>query len=199
MNCNYFRVLRISCVALVFVGIFSLTYVQRAYSQYVGIQIQNVLQERPVWCWLAVAQQVSLYTNGFQNTVSQCEMANFADLLRFGRLYTNFCYDRMNARPGDSVEIQALIAHYSKRHSVQALPANPHMIFEALTLGRIIIMQVKMSQFMGHVLIIRGIDIVPTQNNPIITLYVNDPAGQFAGPISFDALYPYWQSAIVVF
>ena len=161
----------------------------------IDLGIQNILQETPVWCWAAVAQQIILASNGPAGTPPQCGLVAIAS-----GVSPQMCcrVPTPCARGGHLQEIQGLILRFGGRFSAIALPADPMAVYRTLVSGRAIVMSVRSTPFSGHVIVIRGMAWIITPMGIQPVLYVNDPLSFFTQPIPFIDLLPYWQAAIIV-
>lgn len=161
----------------------------------VDIGIQNITQETPVWCWVAVAQQIIFALQGPNGTPPQCGLVAIAS-----NVPPQACCQMPTPcmRTGHLQEIQGLILHFGGRFSAIAPPADPMTVYQTLASRRAIIMAVQSSPFSGHVVVIRGMEWVPTPMGIQPVLYINDPMGFFTQPVPFQSILPYWSAAIVV-
>lgn len=162
----------------------------------VDLGIQNIPQKTQVWCWAAVAQQIIMAVRGRQGTPRQCTLVAIAN-----NANPRMCC-RMPQRcmvTGSLQQIQGLIAHFGGRYSSIAPPADPMTIYRTLAAGKAIIMAVRSTPFNGHVVVIRGMQWVPTLYGLQPVLLINDPMSYFTQPIPFQNIAAYWQAAIVVF
>ena len=89
--------------------------------------------------------------------------------------------------------------HFGGRYSVVAPPADPMTVYNALASGRAIIMAVKSSPYSSHVVVIRGMQWVPTVYGVEPVLLINDPFKYFSQPVPFVNIAQYWQAAIIVY
>lgn len=142
----------------------------------IDLGIQNVLQETPVWCWAAVAQQIILASNGPAGTPPQCGLVAVSS-----GVPPSVCCRMPTpcARGGALREIQDLILHFGGRTSAISPPADPMAVYRTLASGRAIIMAVRSTPFSGHVIVIRGMAWVLTPAGVQPVLYVNDPMSFF--------------------
>lgn len=171
--------------------------IKSANAQQVMLPIQNLPQETQVWCWAAVAQQIVYSLKGPGGTPPQCGMVAMAN-----GAHPSVCCNGAggyNGNPqcmktGSLQQIQWLIGQFGGQYSTIAPPAHPNVLFQTLQSGRAIIMQVKTSPFMGHVIVLRGMSMSPGG----AVLHINDPMSYFTQPVPFQNLMPYWASAIVV-
>ncbi|MCK5312151.1 MAG: hypothetical protein KAJ62_08575 [Desulfobacteraceae bacterium] len=167
------------------------------YPPPIDLGIQNIPQETPVWCWVAVAQQLILPLKGPHGTPPQCALVAMAN-----KANPNFCcqnpFPQQCLVTGHLQQIQWLIARFGGKFSSIQPPANPMVVYNTLVSGRPIIMAVKSSPNSGHVVVIRGMQWVPTQFGIQPMLLINDPMSFFTQPIPFQNIAQYWQTAIVV-
>ena len=182
--------------SLLIVLFLSLTDISYAQPSPIDLGIQNIPQETPVWCWVAVAQQMILHLQGPQNTPPQCALVAIAN-----NTHPNFC---CSGAPqcrvtGSLQQIRGLIAQFGGHFSSIAPPTNPMVVYNTLLSGKAIIMAVKTSPYSGHVVVIRGMAWVPTQFGYQPVLYINDPMSYFTQPVPFQNIAAYWQAAIVVY
>jgi hypothetical protein len=155
----------------------------------IDLGIQNILQETPVWCWAAVAQQIIQKVRG--QSPRQCQLVATAR-----NAPPQYCCQSPTPcmTMGTLSEIQHLILLYGGHYSDIALPANPIIIYNTLRQDKGIIMQVRSSPGANHVVVIRGMAWAP---NPI--LFINDPTSFFTSPVPFSDIAQYWIAAIVVY
>ncbi|UDF37606.1 UNVERIFIED_ORG: hypothetical protein LHJ69_11245 [Shinella sp. XGS7] len=162
----------------------------------VDIPIQNIPQETPVWCWVAVAQQIVLATRGPQNTPPQCALVAMAN-----NAHPSVCCNGPNpacVTTGSIPQIQGLIAYFGGRYSTYAPPANPMALYSTLASGRAIILQLRTGQTSAHVVVVRGMSFISTPMGVQPVLHINDPMAMFTQPVPFAQIAPIWMSAIVV-
>lgn len=167
----------------------------------VDLGIQNLVQETEVWCWAAVAQQITLATRGPGRTPPQCEMVAVAN-----GAHPATCCDaagRYNGNPqcmrtGSTQQIQGLIAHYGGRASNYAPPADPATLYRTLASGRAVILQVRSGMATSHVVVLRGMSFMPSPYGVEPVLHINDPMSYFTQPVPFSRLMGMWMSAIVI-
>ena len=161
----------------------------------VNIRIANIPQQTDVWCWAAVAQQIIAYSRGLQQTPAQCALVAIAN-----NVIPGYCC--MAPTPclvtGSLQQIQALIAYFGGRFSTVIRPTDPVTLYRILESGRPVIMATQATPFTGHVIVIRGMEWVPTSGGFVPVLHVNDPIKHFTEAIPFAKLARIWQSAIVV-
>jgi hypothetical protein len=189
---------RIGTLGIAFIGLASLVAhpLQTHLPPRVDLGIQNITQDTPVWCWAAVAQQIILALRGPAGTPGQCALVAVAN----GAAPQYCCQVPTPCMTtGGLQQIQGLILQFGGRFSSIAPPADPMTIYNTLASGRAVIMAVQSSSFSGHVVVIRGMEWVPTPTGPQPVLYVNDPMSFFTQPVAFGQLGQYWQAAIVVF
>jgi hypothetical protein len=161
----------------------------------IDLGIPNLPQETDVWCWAAVTRQILVTLQG-HTAPQQCELVAAASGAHPGYCCGNFNNCR---RTGGLHEIQQLIAHYGGRYSNLALPTDPMTLYNTIAMRRAVIMAVQMSPYgPGHVVVIRGMRIVPTPMGPMALLLINDPMAWFSQEVPYQQLLPYWRSAIVV-
>ena len=163
----------------------------------IDIPVQNIRQETQVWCWVAVAQQIIMYTQGPQGTPPQCALVAIAN-----NAHPQACcsgYNPMCVRTGSIPQIQGLIAHFGGRYSGITPPADPMTLYRTLSSGKPIILQVRTGMQSAHVVVLRGMSFMPTQYGHVEpVLHINDPMAHFTQPVPFSNLIRIWMSAIVV-
>lgn len=173
----------------------ALAAVAVAQPQPVNLQIPNIMQGGPVWCWVAVAQQIISATVGPQRTPPQCALVAMA----YGAHPDACC----NGNPrcmvtGSLPQIQSLIAQFGGRFSTLAPPADPMILYQTLAGGRAIILHVRTGYATSHVVVLRGMSFVPGPYGWEAVLHVNDPMGYYTQPVLFSQLLGVWIGAIVV-
>lgn len=170
---------------------------RHAYAQIPGpvdLGIENITQETSYWCWAAVSQQVIYWLQG--DSPEQCELV--------ARAYdqsSDYCCDNASACnvAGNLQQIQFLIRTYGGRYSSLALPANPMILYNTLLSNRAVILFLQTTPFIGHFVVLRGMEFLPTPSGPVPVLYINDPMSYFTQPVPFVNLIPMWRAAIVVY
>lgn len=163
----------------------------------IDLRIQNIPQETPVWCWVAVAQQIIYWLRG--SAPAQCALVAIANNAPPG-----FCCSGNPAcvTTGQLPQIQYLIQQFGGRPTQIARPAGPEAVYNTLAARRPIIMEIGQNNQFGvpsgitHVVVIRGMGCSP--QGPFVI--VNDPFGfgYFSQPILLAQLMPLWRTAIVV-
>lgn len=164
----------------------------------VDLPIANIPQETSVWCWVAVAQQIVAASHGMSATPPQCELVETA----YGAAPGTCCggYNPACERPGSFAQIQGLIREFGGRMSHYSPPASPMALYQTLSAGRAVILQLRMSAGPGisHVVVVRGMSWIATPYGPRALLHVNDPMSIYTMPVPFDVIAPMWAAAIVV-
>ncbi|MCB9377582.1 MAG: hypothetical protein H6511_02305 [Holophagales bacterium] len=162
----------------------------------VDIPIQNILQETPVWCWVAVAQQIIAAVAGPARTPPQCALVAIAN-----NAHPDVCCRLANPAcvvTGSFPQVRGLIAQFGGAQSALAPPTDAMTLYQTLASGRPIILEVQTGFASTHVVVLRGMSFVPTPNGPQALLHINDPMAYFTQPVPFQNLLPVWRSAIVV-
>ncbi len=162
----------------------------------VDLNIQNIPQDTNVCCWAAVAHQIILRLQGPASTPPQCALVATA----FNQS-PQFCcqYPTPCSTTGSLQQIQQLIGYFGGAWSSIALPTNAMTVYQTLATGRAIIMAVQSTPFLGHVVVIRGMEWIQTPMGVQPVLYINDPLAYFTQPVPFQNIAKYWQAAIVVY
>lgn len=168
----------------------------------VALNVPQIAQTTPVWCWLAVAEMAIRYRN-LGGGLSQCQMLEVGYTLPSGS-----CCATPTAcmRTGGLQEIQAVIGRFGRRLSVLGPTPSPTEVYSFLRQGHPVIAALQNTPFSGHVVLIRGMRIatVPIvtpfgmQTQTIPVLLVNDPMSHFVSEVSYAAMLGYWSAAIVV-
>ncbi|WP_367073480.1 papain-like cysteine protease family protein [Klebsiella quasipneumoniae] len=157
----------------------------------VNLNVPHFMQNTPVWCWAAAAQQIIAYKKGIGNTPSQCQIVEVATGLGPGECCLNnnpLCYH------GAGFNIVAnVISYFGGAYSNYVLPANPYVIESTLATGRPILAQLAMSGGGTHVVVIRGIRMLPAP-----ALIVNDPLMIAPMFVPFINLASIWMDGIVI-
>jgi hypothetical protein len=166
----------------------------RALPPPVDLGIRNIMQDTDVWCWAAVAQQVIVKRKG--RSPPQCALVAMVH----GR-YPSFCcphYERC-AVAGSLRQIQILIRNFGQRTTTLSPPTDAMSLYRTLRSGHPIILAIRNSRFTGHVVVLTGMTWIDGANGPEALLHVNDPLRVIPNRLSFRALVPRWQAAIVVY
>lgn len=159
----------------------------------IDLGIRNIPQETPVWCWAAVAQQVIAWITG--GAPAQCQLVGLA----YGAPPDACCFNPHGCMvTGHFQHIQGLIAHFGGRYSSLNRPTDPFTLYRTLDAGRAVILAVQNTPFAGHVVVLTGMEWMPTPFGLQPILYINDPMGHFTRPVAFQQLLPIWRAAIVV-
>lgn len=162
----------------------------------VNLNIQNILQDTPVWCWAAVSQQIILRSKGPSNTPPQCALVAVANNTNPQYCCSNY---QNCSVTGSLQQIQWLISRFGGHYSSIQPPANPMIVYNTLRSGRPIIMAVQNSGLAGHVVVLTGMHWVMSSNGTHhAVLHINDPMSHFTQPVPFQNIAQYWQAAIVV-
>jgi hypothetical protein len=162
----------------------------------VDLPIENLRQETEVWCWAAVSQQIIMASRGPQNTPNQCALVAMAN----GASPETCCsgYNQSCVRPGSLQQIQGLVQQFGGRYSSYAAPTDPVTLYNTLAQGHAVILALRSGQGMGHVVVVRGMSYLQTQNGYEPVLHVNDPMAYYTQPIPFGQLKQLWTDAIVI-
>jgi hypothetical protein len=160
----------------------------------VDLGIVNITQDTQIWCWAAVSQQIIYWKKGV--SPKQCELVAIAN-----NANPNICcYNYQQCMvAGGLNQIQNLLAYFGSSYSSLAPPTTPDVLYNTLKGGKAIILQLQLTPYMGHVVVLRGMDWVQTQNGLQPVLLINDPMNHFTQPILFENIIRYWKTAIVVY
>jgi hypothetical protein len=160
----------------------------------VDLGIRNITQETDVWCWAAVAQQVIVKRRG--KSPPQCALVAMVH----GR-YPSYCcphYERC-AVAGSLRQIQTLIRNFGQRTSSLSPPTDAMSLYRTLRQGHPIILAIRNSRVSGHVVVLTGMTWTEGAGRREAVLHVNDPLRVLPNRMTFRALVPRWQAAIVVY
>jgi hypothetical protein len=160
----------------------------------VDLGIRNIRQDTEVWCWAAVAQQVIIKRKG--ESPPQCALVAMVH----GH-YPRFCcphYERC-AVSGTLAQIQTLIRNFGQRSSMISPPTDAMSLYRTLRAGRPIILALRNSGAIGHVVVLTGMTWVNGPKGPEALLHVNDPLALVPERMNWRDLLPRWQAAIVVY
>ena len=170
--------------------------VAQSAPQAVDLGIENVVQLQDKWCWAAASEQIIWWLTG--NDVPQCELVATAFN---SAAQTGICcnYPYTCNLPGQISQIQSLILAYGGHYSTSGRPGTPMEVYQTLTRGRAIIMQLNTSPTIGHIVVIRGMEwqYGPYGFQPVF--FINDPMQRYTTPVYFSQLARIWGSAIVVY
>lgn len=162
----------------------------------VSLNISNLAQETPVWCWAAVAQQIINARVGPGRTPSQCALVAMAN-----GAHPEFCcsgYNPVCVRTGTLSQIAGLIRQFGGSPSAYAVPTDPMTLYRTLASGRAVILHVRSGFASSHVVVLRGMSFMPTPYGVQPVLHINDPLAYFTQPVAFSQIAPIWVDAIVV-
>lgn len=171
----------------------------------VRLNIVNVPQQTPVWCWLAVVEMIAHWKqrSAIAGPPHQCAMVSWANGLaqplccaspqHLSPQLRNACY-----RTGQVPEIMALLRQTGAGVASYNPPAGPMALYQTLRSGRPIILQVQSTPYAGHVVVLTGMEWRrgPFGVEPV--LHINDPLAHFTQPVPYRRLLPIWVAAIVV-
>lgn len=160
----------------------------------VDLGIRNIMQDTDVWCWAAVAQQVIVKRKG--RSPPQCALVAMVH----GR-YPSYCcphYERC-AVAGSLRQIQILIRNFGQRTTTLSPPTDAMSLYRTLRAGHPIILAIRNSPYTGHVVVLTGMTWTSGAGGPEAVLHVNDPLRVIPDRLTFRALVPRWQAAIVVY
>ena len=171
-----------------------------AHAQYpppVDLDVRNIAQATPVWCWAAAAQQIISRIKGDARTPRQCRLVAFT----YG-LDGDVCcrWPKRCLRGGTLRDIQTLIRVYGGRTSSLHRPTDPESLYDIVSAGHLVVMQWRPRQTSrrGHVVVVRGMTWEPTPEGLEPFVIVNDPRIDFSRSIPFRDLENYWGGAIIV-
>ncbi len=174
-----------------------------AFSQQgINLPIQNILQETPVWCWVAVSQQIILARVGPQQTPAQCALVAIAN----GAHPQACCggYNPNCVKPGSIPQIQGLIQNFGMTYTSYAPPTTPDVLYHTLASGKAVILQIHSgytpqgAPHSAHVVVLRGMTFKQTPNGIEPILIINDPMAYYSQYVPYSTIRPIWISAIVV-
>jgi hypothetical protein len=171
-------------------------YSNIALAQYypVNLNIENLPQENTAWCWAATAQQVIKWING--TSPDQCELVASAYRRDVGK-----CCESPETcdLAGNLQQIQFLIRKYGGHHSSIAPPADALILYNTLTSGKAIILFLQTTPYIGHYVVLTGMEFIQTPYGPNAVMYINDPMAYYTQPVPFNNLLMLWRAAIVVY
>ena len=161
----------------------------------VNLGIQNILQESPVWCWVAVSQEIIIYSQG--SSPSQLDLAAIAYNIPLQKAHSN---PKLCIKTGTLKQIRFLISRFGGRYSTINPPTDPFTLYNTLRSGHPIILQIISGTGTYHVIVINGMEWQRTITGQLIPiLFVNDPMSIYIQPLPFDTLIRIWSAAIVVY
>jgi len=167
----------------------------------IDLGVPNVLQQTPVWCWLAVVEQIAHWRQGTptQSPPHQCELVSVANQYNQPLCCSGAPQlQQACVRTGHTQEIIGLIQYTGSGFATYNPPADPMTLYNTLASGRPIILQIQTTPYAGHVVVLRGMAWQHTPAGLQPVLFINDPLEYFTQPVPFQNLMPYWQAAIVV-
>ena len=160
----------------------------------VTLNVPNVVQETPVWCWVAVARQLILANQG--QAPNQCALVAIAN-----GAHPNVCcsgYNPACVKTGAIPQMAGLIQMFGRTATAYAPPADAMTLYRTLRSGRAVILQVRSGATSTHVVVLRGMSFVQTPYGVEAVLHINDPMSFFTQPVPFSQLLPLWIDAVVV-
>jgi hypothetical protein len=160
----------------------------------VNLNIENLPQENTAWCWAAAAQQVIYWING--TAPDQCELVASAH-----KHDVEECCESPETcdLPGNLQQIQFLIRKYGGHYSSIAAPANALILYNTLANGKAIILFLQTTPYIGHYVVLTGMEFIQTAYGPAAVMYINDPMAYYTQPVPFNNLLLLWRAAIVVY
>lgn len=163
----------------------------------VDLPIQNLRQETEVWCWAAVSQQIIYSLRGQQNTPAQCALVAMANGAEPGVCCNG--YNQQCVTTGSLDQIRSLIQQFGGRPSNIAEPTDPMTLYKTLAAGHPVIIAIQQQGAQsGHVIVVRGMTFMQTQNGIEPVLHINDPMAVYTHPVPFRQLQQMWKAAIIV-
>jgi hypothetical protein len=160
--------------------------------EYAILPIANRLQETPVWCWVAVSEQVIAYSRG--NSPRQCALvavANNSPPVMCCGGYNPAC-----VRTGTMDQVRTLLLAYGNNASdVIAPPRDPRVLFDRIVAGQPVILQVRVGGTATHVIVLKGVELI----NGRAYMTVNDPMSVYTTPVDYAILYPKLINALIVY
>jgi len=178
------------------------------FSQPVIIPIQNALQQNPMWCWAAVAEQTIAYKKNI--SPKQCELVS-----QVSKAITTSCCENASIcnAPGTMQQIQAALNQFGIKHSITLPITDPLALYNLLAQNHPVVLFLQSSRIVGHCVVITGMDF-PGQSSPISNsgfidvssssaagqpmVYVNDPTSTYIQPLPFSTIVSLWSNAIIL-
>ena len=162
----------------------------------VRINVPNRIQETPVWCWVAVSQQVIEWSKG--SSPPQCALVASAN-----NVPPAMCCDGPHpecVRTGTMPQIQTLIATYGGHASHVIQPSlDPVGLYVYLAQGKPIILQIRTNPAATHVVVLVGISFMRSHlYGSVAYLQVNDPMSIYPFPVLYQTIYPSIVNALVI-
>lgn len=162
----------------------------------VSLPIPSRLQQTQVWCWVAVTQQVLMYSQG--QSPAQCELVATANSVP-----TSHCcasYNPSCVRTGSMEQIRLLLLAYGNRVSdVIPTPRDPYVLYRHVRDGHPVILQIRSSMTTTHVVVLRAVTYMRSNDSIVAVLSVNDPMSVYTQNIEYSRLRPHLVNALVVY
>jgi len=139
----------------------------------VYIDIENRMQQTPVWCWVAVAEQLIEHSRG--TSPAQCALVAAAN-----GTAPVYCCSGLNSqcvRSGTMDQLRTLLLAYGRYAStVIPAPLDPMVLYRHLVDGHPIVLQVRTSSNTTHVVVLKGMRFTRNSYGLLEAwIIVNDP------------------------
>jgi hypothetical protein len=161
----------------------------------VMLNIPLILQNTPVWCWVASAEMVIRYKN-YGNSLQQCQMLEIGFQTPSG-----YCCSNPNncMTTGTAQQIQYLVYNFGGRASSLSGPLSEKSVLTTLKSNNPVIAFIKLSPFSnsGHVVVIRGIRFSQDVQQAVLT--INDPLSYISQETTYANFLQYWQGSIIIY
>lgn len=182
--------------ALCFCLIVCTTYPGSSLGAEIDVDVEPVVQDTLIWCWVATARMVIKYYNE-GDAPRQCEiLQDITPGAPPGYCCSN---KKLCMRSGQLYEIQNVIKRYTGLDSVikNSLPTS-NDIATALEKNRLIIAATYTGPMAGHVVLIKGIRKTTRNGVKTTQILINDPMEHKAKVVSFAEFKKRWKQSIVV-
>lgn len=142
----------------------------------VFLQVPAIVQFTPTWDWVAVAQQIIAVRVAPNPPPHQCVLVEYAYNTNAGSCCA--VYNLNSCEVGGNMnQVAGLIAKSGAHVSQFSLPTTPAEVYNALRMGRPIILLLKDVPRPNayHYILIRGMHFEGQDENMVAFLHVNDP------------------------
>lgn len=156
----------------------------------VSLLIRNRLQQTPVWCWVAVSEQLITYSQG--GSPPQCALVAAAN----GVLPAYCCngYNQDCVRTGSMSQVRTLLLAYGNSASDVIPPPSAKTLYRHIASNHPVVLQIRTGVASTHVVVVRGVYYVGGSLHVVI----NDPMSIYTQPIEYSRIYPSLVNALVV-
>lgn len=163
----------------------------------INLRVWGATAEASIWPWATVARRIIAWKHGgLTGAPRECALVAMSQGAR-----PEICCAGPNPAclvTGSIPQIQMLMASFGANSSMMAPPKNPMDLYNILSSGRPMILQINSGTGMSHVVIIQGIEWRETASGPRALLSVGDPMNLFLDAVPFETIASLWMTGFAV-